>query len=133
MEPFIDKNKLKIGKLLDGKWGRSKEELVDFLDGEISLIDGKNNRKKIQCLVERAETESGIRIAVLKGYLAMLTEEINFYEIKELKISLLTNQFEKLEYKFVPQNNTSQYKWENRKKYLIKNSLIMINGVKEFN
>lgn len=112
LQNAIAHNKSKIDELSEETWGYNKREIIDFWDKRISLLDGEANRLKIRKIVEECESESVIDPIQVGSYLKYSLEKESYYDIQKVRIRLLTNQFEKLTYVFVPSEN--QYKWENR-------------------
>lgn len=112
LQDVIAHNKFKINKLSEKTWGHNKREIIDFWDKRVSLMDGEDNRLEIRKIVEESESESGISSIHIGCLLMQSSNEKNFYNVEKIKIRLLTSQFEKLTYVFVPLEN--QYKWENR-------------------
>lgn len=112
LKDSITSNKLEINKLSNKTYGYTEQMMIDFWDEKVSLLEGKENRSKIKKIVEEFKSESGVSPKEIGCSLMQLSNKKVFYNVQKIKIRLLTSQFEKLTYVFVPSEN--QYKWENR-------------------
>ena len=112
LKDSIASNKLEINKLSNKTYDYTEQMMIDFWDKKVSLLEGKENRSKIKKIVEEFKSESGVSPKQIGCSLMQLSNEKFFYNVQKIKIRLLTSQYEKLTYVFVPSEN--QYKWENR-------------------